>query len=386
MKRIETLDDKDKQKAEVLAFYGRYDDAEAIYKKIDRKDLAVQMRVKIGDWFRVLQMIREGSGYDETLLKITDELGNFYAEKFKWDRAAEFYLLSKNYKGLIEAFTRMEDYENLSQIITEIPENDPLLIDLAERFQMVGMAEYAVKCYERAGQVKTAIDCCVLLNHWNIAVELAEKHRFTQIEGLLQQYAQDLLSKNRRLEAAELYRKANRNTEAAKLLSQIANDLIDRESKPIYIKKLYVMAALEVDLYKKRLIDASMTGQGNTTKVLNVLIQTLDSLITSDINTSSDKILNNPWRGAEAWHFFILCQKQLYAGQFRAALKTSLRLAEYELEIDAKKIYSLVALAAYYNKVKNWRYDRATNNVLEHSLNSKVWVHWRNVNASNKSQ
>lgn len=105
------------------------------------------MRVKIGDWFRVLQMIREGSGYDETLLKITDELGNFYAEKFKWDRAAEFYLLSKNYKGLIEAFTRMEDYDNLSQIITEIPENDPLLIDLAERFQMVGLAEHAVKCY-----------------------------------------------------------------------------------------------------------------------------------------------------------------------------------------------------------------------------------------------
>lgn len=101
-------------------------------------------------------------------------------------------------------------------------------MDLAERFQMVGMAEYAVKCYERAGQIKTAVDCCVLLNHWNIAVELAEKHRFMQIETLLQQYAQDLLSKNRRLEAAELYRKANRNTEAAKLLSQIANDLIDR--------------------------------------------------------------------------------------------------------------------------------------------------------------
>jgi hypothetical protein len=40
------------------------------------------------------------------------------------------------------------------------------------------------------------------------------------------------------------------------------------------------MAALEVDLYKKRLIDASMTGQGNTTKVLIVFIQTLDSLIT----------------------------------------------------------------------------------------------------------
>lgn len=59
------------------------------------------------------------------------------------------------------------------------------------------------------------------------------------------------------------------------------------------------MAALQVDLYKKRLVDATMTGQNaSTTKVKSFLTQTLDSLITSDINTSSEKILNNPWRGA----------------------------------------------------------------------------------------
>jgi len=32
-------------------------------------------------------------------------------------------------------------------------------------------------------------------------------------------------------------------------------------------------------------------------------------------------------------------------------LKTALRLTDYELDMDAKKIYTLVALAAYYNKV-----------------------------------
>jgi WD repeat-containing protein 35 len=37
--------------------------------------------------------------------------------------------------------------------------------------------------------------------------------------------------------------------------------------------------------------------------------KTLDSLITSNIDTSTDKMLNNPWRGAEAWHFYILCQR-----------------------------------------------------------------------------
>jgi WD repeat-containing protein 35 len=40
------------------------------------------------------------------------------------------------------------------------------------------MAENAVKCYEKCGEIKRAIDCAVLLNHWNIAVELAEKHNF----------------------------------------------------------------------------------------------------------------------------------------------------------------------------------------------------------------
>ena len=79
----------------------------------------------------------------------------------------------------------------------------------------------------------------------------------------------------------------------------------------------------------------------------------MDSLITSDINTSSDKALNNPWRGAEAWHFYILSQRQLYAGNYKASLKTCLRLAEYELELDTKKVYSLIALTAYY--AKHWK-------------------------------
>jgi hypothetical protein len=48
---------------------------------------------------------------------------------------------------------------------------------------------------------------------------------------------------------------------------------------------------------------------------------------------------------------FTLCQRQLYAGQFKSALKTALRLTDYELDMDPKKIYTLVALSAYYNKV-----------------------------------
>ena len=45
--------------------------------------------------------------------------------------------------------------------------------------------------------------------------------------------------------------------------------------------------------------------------------------------------------------------KQLYRGEYHSALKTAIRLVEYELEINKKKIYSLLTLAGYY--ARNYR-------------------------------
>jgi WD repeat-containing protein 35 len=114
------------------------------------------------------------------------------------------------------------------------------------------------------------------------------------------------------------------------------------------IKKIYVLAAFEVDSYKKRVFDASMTQltQGNTA---DATAKTLNSLITTDINSSADKALNNPWKGAEAIHLYLLCQRQMYQKEYNKGMKTALRLMEYEKELNTREVYSLVALAAYYN-------------------------------------
>ena len=58
-----------------------------------------------------------------------------------------------------------------------------------------------------------------------------------QIEGLLTQYATQLLDKKMKLEAAELYRQSGRNTEAAKLLAEIAEELSEREVRipPVFL-------------------------------------------------------------------------------------------------------------------------------------------------------
>lgn len=53
---------------------------------------------------------------------------------------------------------------------------------------------------------------------------------------MLISYANQLLEKRNKLEAAELYRKAKRNTEAAKILSSIADDLTERDVIIIFVK------------------------------------------------------------------------------------------------------------------------------------------------------
>jgi hypothetical protein len=53
-----------------------------------------------------------------------------------------------------------------------------------------------------------------------------------------------------------------------------------------------VLAALEMTNHQQRLHEIAMAGITTNTQ------KTLDTLITSDINTGVDKSLSNPWVGA----------------------------------------------------------------------------------------
>ena len=58
VKRLRRLDDKVKQRAEVAVYFQKFDEAEALYRDIDRKDLAIELRMRLGDWLRVVQLLQ----------------------------------------------------------------------------------------------------------------------------------------------------------------------------------------------------------------------------------------------------------------------------------------------------------------------------------------
>lgn len=69
-----------------------------------------------------------------------------------------------------------------------------------------------------------------------------------------------------------------------------------------------------------------------------------------DKATGGNKWLDMPWRGAEAYHFLLLAQQQLYAGKYSEAMRTALRMRQYENVLPPEDIYSLIALTAFYAK------------------------------------
>ena len=95
-----------------------------------------------------------------------------------------------------------------------------------------------------------------------------------------------MLKQNKRLEAIELYRKANKSTQAAKLLCSLAEETMQTKMNPLRAKKLYVLAALELERFKQISFsnDLTTTMNGGTTRATSAetTAATLDNLMSHD--------------------------------------------------------------------------------------------------------
>jgi WD repeat-containing protein 35 len=135
------------------------------------------------------------------------------------------------------------------------------------------------------------------------------------------------------VEAIELYRKAKARLDAAKLLFDLAAKAAADNKPPIRVKQLYVLGAMEVEDHRD--------ARGNNTAA------TLDGLLEDDqLDDDKARVIEHSWRGAEGYHFLLLAQRQLYTGWYSEALRTAVRLSDYDDLVDPETVYSILALAA----------------------------------------
>ncbi len=93
---------------------------------------------------------------------------------------------------------------------------------MGEMFGNAGLCDQAVEAFTKCNQLKSAMDVCIQLNQWESAVHLAKSHDIRDIDHLLGKYAEQLTGDaDKTLSAIQLYRKAGRYLDAAKLIYQV---------------------------------------------------------------------------------------------------------------------------------------------------------------------
>ncbi|GAB1603121.1 repeat-containing 35-like isoform X2 [Argonauta hians] len=336
------------KRAEVLCYFHKFDEAEQLYVSIDRWDLAVAMRKKMGDWFRVLHLLTtNSSGDDNQLEEAWNAIGDYFADRQQLVEAINHYLKGRNQARLADCYYQLEDFNGLQKMVTSLPENHELLPNIGGMFITVGMCEQAVEAYIKCNRVTAAIDCCIQLNHWNMAIDLAKKYSVKDIDAKLNTYMSHLLEKGRTMNASELYCKAGHYLEAAKLLMKEAQK-IAKISRVLLMKKIYVLIGLLVEKYHEQM---KFNVKSRTEKGKKGNVSTpLEGILYEDTASMSDShLIDNGWHPAEAYHFYILAQTQLQTGYVDSAMKTALVLRDYEDVLNPVDIYSLLALASYAN-------------------------------------
>ncbi|CAG0916326.1 unnamed protein product [Notodromas monacha] len=349
-KQLENIQSEALKRAEIAAYF--------------KRDLAIALRRKLGDYARVVVLLRTASaGSDVQMEEAWNALGDHFVDRHMWTEAVDYFRKARNHEKLVKCYYMLEDYQGIENILMKsLPDGHDMIPEIGDMFQAVGMCEQAVKAYTKAGKIKEAIDCCVSLNQWQLAVKLAKAHKVRETGSLLSHYAQNLLDKDQRMKAVQLYRQAGHPLQAALLLAKVAHEEAEKKSAtPRTLKKLYVLAALLVDEHRSNLRASSgentaskssmLLGLGNESNDsdgldLGMALGT-DGQVAAPYQVS---LLENPWRGAEAYHFFLMAQRQLYEGYVDAAMKTALVVRGYEDFLPSEDVYCLLALSSCANR------------------------------------
>ena len=386
-KKLSGMGDRYAQQAEVAAYFKNFEEAESIYRSMDRMDLAIAMRIRLGDWFKVEKLVQQGHGDDSLLHLAWNKIGEYYADRRKWIKAVQYFAQARNTEMLVNCFYALEDYNGLEKLIGTLPEGSALLTDIGEKFLSVGLCTEAVSAYMKAGDVAAAVQGCITLSQWDVAVSLAHRSGDPKLmESTHAAYKEAVQSQVKPMQAVALYRKTGMHTEAAQLLIDIACKAAKRREAPMRIKKIFVLAALEVESFRKSVLSADETGGmgggvgiaasmpfssmpssgldstgpgGADTSIPVGGGVSLNGLMALSTSGDDNLAMQSPWRGAEIVHFWILAHRLLYDGKFLDAMETASLIAEAKLQqpgssvsgiVDDEELQAFIALAAFYSR------------------------------------
>ncbi|KAH0786768.1 WD repeat-containing protein 35 [Histomonas meleagridis] len=315
LKRIRSIKDTNIQRAQILTYLGRFDEAQSIYSSMDRNDLSIEMRNSIGDYEHIINIIGKTKlNSDESNKDIYTNVGDNFMERNEYQFAADFYDAAGNYEKLMKCLYLMDDYQGLENLMLKLPNTSDLLPKLGRLFISIGSINNAVMAFKTYGDISSAIDACARLNHWKTALELAGKSKTNEIRNRMNKYAKELIDNGQTAAAIDFYSRAGLDIEAAKLLQNEGDSILKENEDYLSAKMCYIFAALQLEKHRQQTFDGA-----------NTISERIEGLIKED-ETISNGLLNDIWKKAEGIHFYMLAHRFMFAKQWMDALVCACRV------------------------------------------------------------
>ena len=129
-KTLSKIQNNSVKKAEVAAWFKDFDEAERLYLEADMRSLAVRMRKRLGDWFKVIQLLKTGSGgndaemeeaYNEVAINENESiLEQFHEDFFSFSRSDIILPKGTNGMRLFNITKKQVILKNWLNVITSL--------------------------------------------------------------------------------------------------------------------------------------------------------------------------------------------------------------------------------------------------------------------------
>lgn len=132
-------------------------------------------------------------------------LGMQFADSHDWKQATGHFESIHQSDQLVDCYMSSGDYDGLIKLIGQV-NNQETLVEIGMYLESLGLCKDSARAYVKGGKVELALNVCVAMSEWKLAMDLANEHHIEHIDEILNKYVEHLQSENKFVEIIEVYR------------------------------------------------------------------------------------------------------------------------------------------------------------------------------------
>lgn len=133
------------------------------------------------------------------------QIGIMHQESNDWLTAIKHFEKSESFEQIAECCIQLGNYDGLINLIDKVSDHQ-LLLQIGMFLQSVGLCKECVRAFCKANQAQLAVDACIAMGEWKMAMDQAREHQLENVDSLLDKYVDHMLDKDKYIEVVEVYK------------------------------------------------------------------------------------------------------------------------------------------------------------------------------------